>query len=118
MLRYPKVLCTATLLCTLIFVATANAAVPRAGHVYIVLLENNSYSQALGGSSMPWLKNLGTQYTLATNYYANTHPSIGNYFMLTTGCIITTSDGYSHTLTADNLYPLFLIAGVNCKADA
>ena len=118
MRRSPKVLCAAILLCTLAFIATANAAVPRAGHVYIVLLENNSYSQALGGSSMPWLKNLGTQYTLATNYYANTHPSIGNYFMLTTGRIITNSDGYSQTVTADNLVRRFLSAGVTWKAYA
>jgi acid phosphatase len=98
--------------------ATAYAGVPGAGHVYIVLLENSSYSQALGASSMPWLKSLGQQYTVATNYYANTHPSIGNYFMLTTGQIIANNDGYSQTVTADNLVRRFLSAGVTWKAYA
>jgi len=118
MRRSPKALCAAILLCTPALFTAANAAVPRAGNVYVVLLENTSYSQALGGSSMPWLKNLGTQYTTATNYYANTHPSIGNYFMLTTGRVISNSDGYSQAVTADNLVRRFLSAGITWKAYA
>ncbi len=40
---------------------------------------------------------------LATNYYAVTHPSIGNYFSLTTGKIITNDDDFSGTVYADNI---------------
>ena len=115
--RSPKTVC-AVIAIALTMAATAYAGVPAAGHVYVVLLENNSYTQALGGSNMPWLKGLGTQYTVATNFYANTHPSIGNYFMLTTGRIITNSDGYSQTVTNDNLARHFLSAGVTWKVYA
>ena len=51
------------------------------------MLENASYSDVIGAASMPYLNSLAQKYALATNYYANTHPSIGNYFMLTTGQI-------------------------------
>jgi len=64
---------------------------PQFGHVTIVLLENTDYSSSVG--SMPYLDSLVAKYGLATNYYADTHPSIGNYFTLTTGQILTNDDG-------------------------
>jgi len=63
----------------------------RVKHVYLVVLENHSYSSIIGNKSMPWLNGLASRYAYATAYYANTHPSIGNYFELTTGKIITNS---------------------------
>jgi phosphatidylinositol-3-phosphatase len=116
--RSPTILCSALIVVALTLAATAQAGVPGAKNVYVVLLENNSYSQALGGSNMPWLKSLGAQYTVATNYYANTHPSIGNYFMLTAGQIITNNDGYTGTVSSDNLARRFLSAGLTWKAYA
>lgn len=52
---------------------------------------------------MPYLNSLAKHYGLATQYFANTHPSIGNYLMLTTGQIITNDDGFTGTVNADNL---------------
>jgi acid phosphatase len=40
---------------------------------------------------------------LATQYYADVHPSIGNYLMLTTGQIETIDDSFSGTITDDNV---------------
>jgi Phosphoesterase family/Immunoglobulin domain len=71
---------------------TVNPVHPPFGHVFIVVEENTNYSSVIGSSSMPYLNSLATQYGLATQYYANTHPSIGNYMMLTTGAIITNDD--------------------------
>ena len=34
----------------------------------------------------------------ATQYFANTHPSIGNYFMLTTGQLVTNDDAFTGTV--------------------
>jgi acid phosphatase len=96
----------------------AAAQVPQSAHVVVVLEENHSYSQIIGNSSMPYLNSLANKYGLAVNYYANTHPSIGNYFMLTTGQIITNNDGYSGTVTANNLARLALTNGVSWKAYA
>jgi acid phosphatase len=52
---------------------------------------------------MPYLNSLISSYGLGTNYYGNTHPSIGNYFMLTTGQIITNDNSFSGVVAADNV---------------
>ena len=52
---------------------------------------------------MPWLDGMAAQYGLATQYYAVTHPSIGNYFMLTTGRIISNDDFSSSVVRVDNI---------------
>jgi len=97
---------------------TVQAGVPQFGHVFLLLEENHSYSSVIGSSSMPYLNSLAQQYGLATQYFANTHPSIGNYFMLTTGQIITNNDYYSGTINADNLVRHLLTAGKTWKSYA
>src|SRR2546427_2647390 len=61
---------------------------------------------------------LGQQYGLATQYYANTRPSIGNYFMMTVGKIITNNDSYASVVTDDNVIRQLLAAGKTWKAYA
>jgi phosphatidylinositol-3-phosphatase len=78
-------------------------SVPLLGHVVVVVEENTDYSSVIGSSSMPYLNGLAQQYALATNYYADTHPSIGNYFMMTVGKIITNDDSYSGVVSDDNI---------------
>ena len=101
-----------------LFVSSALAAVPPAGHVFLVVEENHSYGSVIGSSSMPYLNSLAAKYGLATAYYANTHPSIGNYFMLTTGQVLTNNDSYMSTVTADNLVRHLLTAGKTWKSYA
>ncbi|MGE5205685.1 MAG: alkaline phosphatase family protein [Chlamydiota bacterium] len=96
----------------------APAAMPQFGQVVLVVEENHSYSSVIGNSAMPYLNSLAQRYGLATNYYANVHPSIGNYFMLTTGQIITTDDSSTGTVDADNLVRELLAAGKTWKAYA
>ena len=84
----------------------------------MVLEENHGYSSVIGNSSMPYLNQLASQYGLATQYYANTHPSIGNYFMLTTGQIITNDDGYTSTVSVDNLVRHLIAEGKTWKSYA
>jgi acid phosphatase len=88
------------------------------GHVVLVMEENHSYSSVIGNSSMPYLNSLAQQYGLATQYFANTHPSIGNYFELTTGQIITNDDGYTGTVSVDNVVRHLLSAGKTWKSYA
>jgi acid phosphatase len=92
--------------------------VPQAGHVFIVTEENTDYASVIGSASMPYLNSLAQQYGLATQYYANTHPSIGNYFMLGTGQIITNNDSYSTIVTVDNVVRRLLSAGKTWKSYA
>src|SRR5436309_2105396 len=83
----------------LIALTIAAAAVPSSRHVVVVVEENHGYSSVIGNPQMPYFNSLANQYGLATQYYANTHPSIGNYFMMTAGQIITNNDGYNGTVT-------------------
>lgn len=94
------------------------AQVPHSNHVVVVVEENHGYTSVIGNSAMPYLNSLADRYGLAKQYYANTHPSIGNYFMMTTGQIITNNDGYSATVTADNLVRHLLGAGKTWKSYA
>jgi phosphatidylinositol-3-phosphatase len=92
--------------------------IPASNHVFVVVEENHSYSSVIGSSAMPYLNSLASKYGLATQYYANTHPSIGNYFMLTAGQTITNNDSYCSTLTQDNIVRHLLTAGKTWKSYA
>src|ERR1700690_1571024 len=83
--------------------ATAISPRVQVNHVFIVMEENHSYSEVIGNPQMPYLNGLAKAYSTAQGYFANTHPSIGNYFMLTTGQILTNNNSYSGTVTADNV---------------
>ncbi len=91
---------------------------PSFNHVYIVVEENTDYTSVIGSSSMPYLNGLAQQYGLATQYYANTHPSIGNYFMMTVGKIITNDDNYSSVVSDDNVVRRLLAAHKTWKSYA
>jgi acid phosphatase len=82
---------------------SGSSSVAVSGKVFVVVEENHSYSEVIGSSSMPYLNQLANQYGLATQYYADVHPSIGNYLMLTTGQIETIDDSFSGTITDDNV---------------
>jgi len=74
---------------------TLNVRNPRLNHVFIVVEENIGYAQLMAdAANMPYFQSLIGQGALATNYYANAHPSIGNYFELTTGQLITNDDSF------------------------
>src|SRR6059036_1714189 len=87
-------------------------------HIFMVVEENTDYTSVIGSSSMPYLNGLAQQYGLATQYYANTHPSIGNYFMLATGQIISNNDSYSTIVTVDNVVRRLRAAGKTWKSFA
>ncbi len=62
------------------------APIVRFEHVFVVVEENQNYDEVIGNSKdLPYLNTLASEYGVATNYYANTHPSINNYFFLTAG---------------------------------
>jgi acid phosphatase len=87
-------------------------------HVAVVVLENHSYSEVIGNSDMPYLNGLAQQYGLAAQYFANTHPSLPNYFMLTTGKQETTGDNSPGVITDDNVSRELTKAGKSWKCYA
>jgi len=106
--------------------ANAPAAAPAAAtlgqikHIVIVLEENADFVDTFNSSNMPYLTGLINQKgALATNFYANTHPSIGNYMELVTGQILTNDDSkdpQNFPVSVDNIVRELLAAGLTWKA--
>jgi acid phosphatase len=84
-------------------------------HVGIVVFENQSYESVLGSAAMPYLNSLIAQNAVATNYYANAHPSLPNYFMLTVGDVVTNTNDFTGKVTTDNVVRRLLAAGKTWK---
>jgi acid phosphatase len=100
------------------FTYTIDDPMPQFGSVFVLVEENHSFSNVIGSAAMPYLNSLAAKYGLATAYFANTQPSIGNYFMLTTGQIITNDSNFSGTVTADNIVRRLTLAGKTWKSYA
>jgi phosphatidylinositol-3-phosphatase len=67
------------------FAPVCPAQIPRVQHVFLVVEENQDFNCVIGNATMPFFNQLATNYAVAASYYANSHPSISNYFVLTTG---------------------------------
>jgi phosphatidylinositol-3-phosphatase len=91
---------------------------PTFTHIVLVVEENHSYAEVIGNSSMPYFQSLISQYGLATQYYADAHPSIPNYLALTTGLMETFDDGFLGTISDDNVVRELLKAGKTWKSYA
>jgi phosphatidylinositol-3-phosphatase len=96
-------------------VSLGRTPLPVAKHVILVVEENHSFDAVVSEGGMPYLKSLAEQGTLMTNYYADHHPSIGNYFTMTTGQTISTDDGYRGSVSAENLISQIAAAGKTWK---
>ena len=91
---------------------------PSFTHVAVVVLENQDFSNIIGNANMPFLNSLASHNSLARQYFANTHPSIGNYFMMTTGQILTNDDAFAGTVSDDNIARELTNAGKTWKVYA
>jgi len=95
---------------------------PRGGiqHVVIQINENKDYADAFNLANAPYLTALiQSNGAIATNFYADTHPSIGNYFELLTGQILTNNDAQTPSslpISIDNLIRQINAAGYSWKA--
>lgn len=90
--------------------------IPAADHVFLVVLENHSFSEVIGNPAMPYLNALAAAHSLAANYFANAHLSIADYFMLTTGQIESSDNNFSGTVADDNVARAIFGAGKSWKA--
>lgn len=80
-----------------------SGTIPQVQHVAVVVLENANYSDAIGSGNMPYLNSLLAKGAIANQYFANSHPSIPNYFTMTTGEPITNDDSFSGIVSVDNV---------------
>ena len=85
----------------------------------MVMEENQSYSTVAGNTTAwPHLNAMLKAGGLATNYYADAHPSIPNYFMLTTGQPLTIDDSSTAIWNVDNIARRMLASNVTFKVYA
>jgi acid phosphatase len=96
--------------------------IPQFAHVFIVVEENHSFSDVVGNSNMPYLNGLITANGLATQYYADAHPSLPNYFELTVGEGLSITgiqgDSFSGVVTQDNVVRALTGAGKSWRCYA
>jgi hypothetical protein len=59
--------------------------VPAFGRVFVIVLDDQPLSVIQGSASAPYLNQLMTTYAYGTNYTTPDHPSLPNYFELTSG---------------------------------
>lgn len=102
----------------LFFGVSAFAQVPRSNHVYIVAEENRSYEHIVGSASMPYLNSLLAKGGLATQFYANQHGSLENYFWVTAGQKITDNNSTTAVFNVDNIERHLLTNGMHFKSYA
>ena len=59
--------------------------VPNFSHIVIIIFENKEFGSVIGNGKMAYFNLLASSYTLLTEHYAVTHPSLPNYISLIGG---------------------------------
>lgn len=104
----------------------SHGEIPLFQHVFVIVEENENYEHVIGNTDdLPYLNSLADRYGLATNYFANTHPSINNYFYLTAGrsgtkppWIRGLADVYPLDVSGENMASVLTAEGKSWKAYA
>ncbi len=94
------------------------SSIPGHRHVALVVEENHSYSQVIGNPRMPFLNHLANEGALATEYFANTHGSLRDYFELTAGQFLVSGGDFNGSVTADEIAAHLVKAGKTWKSYA
>lgn len=64
---------------------SAHARDTHYSHVVWIVMENNSFSDVIGSGKAPYIDSLAKRCGLATNFFAEDHPSLPNYIAMTSG---------------------------------
>jgi len=103
----------------LLSVACSSAAGPAAAtaatqhHVFLIVMENHSAEEALGGT---FTASLAAKYGVANNYHAVSHPSVPNYLALTSGNTWGVRDDSYYRLPRQDLGDQLTKANVTWRA--
>ena len=81
------VLCAAAVLTGRLFAAegAVPAGVQHLDHVWVIMMENHSYTQIVGNPNAPFANSYAKTANAATNYFAIGHPSLTNYLEVVGG---------------------------------
>ncbi len=88
-----------------------------ARHMVVLVEENKDFSEVFNSPAMPFFNSLVPQGALAANYFGLAPVSLPNYFMLTTGDQITTTDS-SGVIPNDNIVSHLTSAGLSWRVYA
>jgi phosphatidylinositol-3-phosphatase len=120
-------------------VRPADLEMPRYAHILVIIAENKSFAQIIGpGTRAPNINRLSREYGYASEFYAEVHPSEGNYVAMLGGdtfgihdddafyckpgerdpyCPNSAQAGYKdHTVTARSLMDQLQDKGLSWKA--
>jgi phosphatidylinositol-3-phosphatase len=95
-----------------------SGGIAQVQHMAIVALENCNFGDIVGSTNAAYINSLIAKGGLATQYYANVHPSIGNYFIMTTGIAYSTDDNFDGVVPIDNVVREFQAASKSWKVYA
>jgi len=83
------------------------------GSVFVIVMENRDYDQAIAGG---YTAQLARTYAVATDYHGVSHPSLPNYLALTSGSTWGITDDGWHPLPRTGLGTQLTAAGVPWRA--
>ncbi len=82
---------------------TNNSGIDNFQHVFVIMMENTSYTSLIGNPSAPFINSTATSDGLATNYFGVTHPSQPNYIAATSGLTNGVTDDSDVTVNVTNI---------------
>jgi acid phosphatase len=92
-------------------------ALPAFSHVFLIVMENREYGSVIGNPAAPYVNGLAKSYTLASNYFAVSHPSLPNYLALAAGSTFgVSSDCTTCLVNATNIADQVEASGRSWKA--
>jgi phosphatidylinositol-3-phosphatase len=92
---------------------SAVASAAGGAHVFVVVMENRSFDEAM---AQPYTARLAARYAVATNYHAVAHPSLPNYLALTAGSTFGITDDDYHRLPPGGIGAELTAGGVPWRA--
>ncbi len=94
----------------------SNGKLKNFQHVFIIMMENTSYSSLIGNPNAPWINMAAKTYGLATNYTGVSHPSQPNYIAATSGALNGVVNDNSITIDVPNIVDQIEGSGRTWKA--
>jgi len=91
--------------------ATPKPLIPNLSHIVLIVFENKEFGSVIGNPQMPVYNKLAGEFTLLTQYYAVTHPSLPNYIALIGGDTFDIDRNCSDCFLSESSLPDLIEAG-------
>ncbi len=95
---------------------TNNSGTDNFQHVFVIMMENTSYTSLIGNPNAPFINSTAKNYGLATNYFGVTHPSQPNYIAATSGSTNGVTNDNDVTIPVTNIVDQLEAKGKAWKA--